>query len=127
MKEPNSDSISESNFKTNSETNSDSESKNKSLGMVQCPICDITFTGTSTTVKMHLKNVHKKFKCDFCEKIFDTKFNLSVHAKKEHSKDEKNFDCLFCENKSFDRKLKFKKHMMKIHNMAESKFKKLFW
>ena len=128
IEDPNSDPNSESNFKTNSEPNSHpiSESNNKSLGMVQCPICGITFTGTSTTVEMHLKNVHKKFKCEFCDKIFDRKFNLRVHTKTEHSKDkEKTIDCDFCD-KSFVRKPKFKKHMMKIHNMSESKFKK-FW
>ena len=148
MKEPNYDPISESNFETNSEWYSDlvldsnfkmnseskfkmnfdptSESIKNSLGMVQCPICDITFAGTSTTVEMHLKNVHKKFKCELCEKIFDKKFNLKVHTKTEHSKDkEKNIDCDFCDQ-TFVKKPKFKEHMMKIHNMSESKFKK-FW
>ena len=156
MKEPNLDLISESNFETNSEwysdlvsdsnfkmnsksnfkTNSDSNFKtnsdpisqsiNNSLAMVQCPICDITFTGTSTTVEMHLKDVHKKFKCELCEKIFDKKFNLNVHTKTEHSKDkEKNIECDLCDQ-SFVRKPKFKEHMMKIHNMSESKFNK-FW
>ena len=115
---------SESNFKTNSDPIS--QSMDNSLGMVQCPICDISFTGTSTTVEMHLKDVHKKFKCELCEKIFDKKFNLNVHTKTEHSKNkEKNIDCDFCDQ-SFDIKPKFKEHMMKIHKMSESKFKK-FW
>ena len=29
--------------------------------MVKCPMCDISFSGTNKTLKMHLKFVHKKY------------------------------------------------------------------
>ena len=79
--EPNSgDLISQSsNFEmNNSESDSDLISKlNKEiLRIVQCPICDITFTGTSTTVKMHIKNVHKIYQ------------GVEIHEKSKHSSQE---------------------------------------
>ena len=79
--EPNSDDLisQSSNFEmNNSESDSDLISKlNKEiLRIVQCPICDITFTGTSTTVKMHIKNVHKIYQ------------GVEIHEKSKHSSQE---------------------------------------
>ena len=128
--EPNSDPISESNFKMNSESsNSDLifKSDKKSLGMVQCPICDITFTGTSTTVKMHMINVHITFKCDFCEK-FDTNFNLSVHVITEHNSKNKELDTKNDDDDEYHHLVKsekenFEKIIKKGKNLAKNEGK----
>ena len=44
----------------NSESNSKLNLFKKSFGVVKCPMCDINFSGTMDTLKMHLKFVHKK-------------------------------------------------------------------
>lgn len=72
----------------------------------KCTICEKEFINASL-LRNHVKIHDKSFKCDYCDKIFGSRYNLQIHLV-VHTK-ERNYQCDQCGN-SYGTKTALKNH-----------------
>ncbi|XP_031625511.1 zinc finger protein 782-like [Contarinia nasturtii] len=63
----------------------------------QCVPCGKSYTALSTLrnhQRTHVEN--RSFFCEFCTKLFATKYALKKHTDEQHAKEEKSFKCGLC-------------------------------
>lgn len=72
----------------------------------KCDICNKEFINVSL-LKNHVKTHNKCFKCNFCELVFSSRYNLETHSV-VHTK-ARNFMCDVC-NKTYTTKTSLKNH-----------------
>lgn len=83
-------------------------------GLKECYLCRLNFENIPQ-LTYHFKKVHNEeltFKCEICEKLFDTFSHLSDHRSKVH---KVKHACQYCQ-KTFKEKSKLQRHLNSVHN-----------
>ncbi|GBP42761.1 Zinc finger protein 782 [Eumeta japonica] len=101
-------------FGTKSKRNDHEKSVHFGFKRNKCAYCSERFVCYKKRNK-HVVDVHNKppivYKCHACDKVFDMRYKLSQHTKKDHLMERKH-ECDVCEMKFFMKK-ELEKHMVK--------------
>ena len=87
----------------------------------ECTVCHLN-NSNMHTLRRHMYQIHNVgvdnfLLCDYCEKTFTSKGNLSQHLKCAH---EKKLKCEIC-HLNFGSKYMYKCHMSQTHNLDDQK------
>lgn len=75
-----------------------------------CNLCKDWYTTRENLIR-HRKKHKERRRCDFCEQIIDSQFNLEYHLLLHY---EKSFDCKFC-HMSFIKEVNLTEHILEQH------------
>ena len=88
--------------------------------LFECNVCfGISFM-QARSLKRHIHECHKNFKCNSCGKSFTRAYSLNIHIKTIH-KGHKDFKCDSC-GKSFKEASNLRKHIIKVIKILNVNF-----